>query len=210
MKKRCTYTIAAALLLIFYKPASAQRTGGNVQRLSLNEVWAKAVAYNKQLQIKKQEVESSKEEVKDARAERLPEIQVGGDYARVSNMPIFENGLLHTPSQYPVLHSTYGLDGDAYLNIYSGNKTNLHIAQKQTLEAEKQIQVAQTQAQVKLEAAVHYLELQKSLIFKQLLQSDIAAQQKQLDKIEQLQKTAWCLKVMYCVPACNYRVSNYR
>ncbi|PTQ98268.1 outer membrane protein TolC [Mucilaginibacter yixingensis] len=194
MKKRCIYTVTAALLLIFYKPASAQNTGGQLQHLSLDEVWAKAVTYNKQLHVKKQEVESGKEEIKDAMAERLPEVQVGGDYARVSNMPIFENGLLHTPSQYPVLHSTYGLDGDAYLNIYNGNKTNLHIAQKQTLEAEKQIQVAQTQSQVKLLAAVHYLELQKGLMFKQLLLSDIAAQQKQLDKIEQLRKNGVVLK----------------
>ncbi|PIH03162.1 hypothetical protein CS542_02865 [Pedobacter sp. IW39] len=44
-------------------------------------------------------VKGTVEGIKDAKAERLPEISAEGEYARVSNVPIYENGLFHTPSQ---------------------------------------------------------------------------------------------------------------
>jgi outer membrane protein len=189
------YYIAATLALLFLNRAVlAQNTTTGEEQLSLTDVWAKAVANNKQLHIKQLQVQTAQEEVKDAKAERLPEINVGAEYARVSSMPVFENGLFGTPSQFPVLHSTYGGDADAYLNIYNGGRTNLNIAQKKTLTNVQQIRVAQTTSQVKLQAAMLYLQLQKSVIFRQLLLSDIAFQEKQLQKIEQLRKNGVVLK----------------
>ncbi|RFZ90464.1 TolC family protein [Mucilaginibacter conchicola] len=189
------YYIAATLALLFLNRAAlAQNTTTGEQQLSLTDVWEKAVANNKQLHIKQLQVQTAQEEVKDAKAERLPEINVGAEYARVSNMPVFENGLFGTPSQFPVLHSTYGGDADAYLNIYNGGRTNLNIAQKKTLANVQQIRMAQTTSQVKLQAAMLYLQLQKSIVFRQLLLSDIAFQEKQLQKIEQLRKNGVVLK----------------
>lgn len=182
------------MMPFFNRAVFAQNTPTEDHRLTLTDVWGKAIANNKKLHIKQQQVEGAKEEIKEAQAERLPEINVGAEYARVSRMPIFESGLFNKPSQYPVLHSTYGVDGDAYLNLYSGNRTNLNIEQKKTLSSVKQIQVAQTQSGVKLQAALLYLQLQKSNIFRHLLLSDIAYQEKQLQKIEQLRKNGVVLK----------------
>src|SRR3982750_2944952 len=87
-------------------------------QLSLPEIWSRAEVYNKSIQLQKLHVQSSEEEIKDTKAERLPEIDVKGEYDYVSNMPLYENGIFHSPTQYPVLHNAYKVGGDAYLNLY--------------------------------------------------------------------------------------------
>ncbi|WP_217220325.1 TolC family protein [Mucilaginibacter paludis] len=181
--------------------ATSQITFGQVQLsgptavgLSLQQVWEKANQNNKNIQMQQLHVQSSQEDIKDAKAERLPEIDVAGEYARVSNLPIYQDGLFHTPSQYPVLHTYYRVGGDTYLNIYNGHKTNLKIAEQQTVMQIRTEQKNLTVSEIKLRASAYFLDLQRSLIFKQLLQSNITDQEKQLDQIRQLQKNGVVLK----------------
>lgn len=163
-------------------------------RLTLNEVWAKAEASSKAIQMKSLGIQSSIEGIKDAKAERLPDIDVDGEYARVSNMPVYDKGLFSTPEQFPVLHTYYKAEGSAYFNIYNGNKTNLEIEARKTesiIAGEKQ---KLTISEIKLAAAAYYLDMQRTLIFKDLLLKDIAAQEKQLTQIRTLQKNGVVLK----------------
>jgi outer membrane protein len=97
-------------------------------QLTLNQVWDKVTANNKSLKIQDLRVLGSIENIKDAKAERLPDINAEGEYARVSNLPIYENGLFHAPKQFEVVHTSYSFGGDAYFNVYNGNKTNIKIA----------------------------------------------------------------------------------
>lgn len=139
-------------------------------------------------------VKRTVEGIKDAKAERLPEISAEGEYARVSSMPVYDNGLFHTPSQFEVVHNTYTLGADAYLNIYHGGKTNIRIAEQ---KKENEIAVEQqklTTSEVKLRAAAYYLDLQRSGVFKALLLKDIADQEKQLAEIKQLLTNGVVLK----------------
>lgn len=163
--------------------------------LSLSQVWEKAALYNKTLMMKQLQVQRSQEEIKDAKAERLPDIGFEGEYARISNLPEYEDGLFHTPTQYEgVIHTSYKVAGEAYFNVYNGNKTNLKIATAQT---EHNIAVQQQQlsaSEVKLRAAAYYLDMQRSREFRDLLLKDIATQEKQLDQIRHLQKSGVVLK----------------
>ncbi|MBE9583759.1 TolC family protein [Mucilaginibacter sp. JRF] len=176
------------------RAAVAQDAPHIAHPFTLAQVWEKAIQNNKRIQIQQLQTDASDEEVKDAVTDRLPEITADGEYARVSKMPIYEKGLFNAPAQYPVLHSTYGVGIDAYLNLYNGNKTNLNIAQKKTTAKMRRLQTAQTTADVKLAVAVAFLQLKRSLVFKDLLLSDIISQQKQLAKIEQLRKNGVVLK----------------
>jgi outer membrane protein len=195
------YNIKISLLLII-AVLFLQRTNGQVKtdtaatvvQLSLAQLWDKADAYNKQIQMQQLRVQRSEEEIKDAKAEKLPELSVGGEYARVTNMPLFENGLLKTPTQFPVLHNYYKVGGDAYLNVYNGKKTTTRIEESET---EHQIALEQkrlTTADIKLRASSFYLDLQRSLIFRDLLMKHMADQQKQLEQIRQLRKNGVVLK----------------
>ena len=162
--------------------------------LSMPQIWDKAAIYNKAIQMQQLHVQGADEEIKDAKAERLPEVNLLGEYARVSNLPLYENGLFHTPTQFPVLHTYYRVGSDAYLNIYNGNKTNLKIAEQQTIKRIREEQKNLTVSQIKLRASSYFLELQRGQIFRQLMLNNIAEQEKQLARIRQLQKNGVVLK----------------
>lgn len=187
--KRLALTCISILLL---NSAKAQQT--DQLQLSLPQVWEKVIANNKTLKMQDLKVLGTVENLKDAKAERLPEISAEGEYARVSNLPIYENGLFHAPKQFEVVHTSYSFGGSAYFNVYNGNKTNIKIA-----EEKKENELAMEQrnlstAELKLRATAYYLDLQRSKIFKALLLKDITAQEKQLEEVKQLLKNGVVLK----------------
>lgn len=162
--------------------------------LSLAQVWEKVEANNKTVRMQELKIQGTAEGIKDAKAERLPEINAEGEYARVSNLPIYENGLFHTPSQFEVVHTSYKFGADAYLNLYHGGKINIRIAEE---KKENEIAIEQKKlstSEMKLRATACYLDLQRSKIFKALLLKDISDQEKQLEQIRQLLKGGVVLK----------------
>jgi outer membrane protein len=164
------------------------------QHLSLEQVWEKAVTGNKKIQMSALRVQSSEEAVRNAKTERLPEINADAAYARVTNMPIYEDGYLKSPTQFPVLHNYYKIGGEAYFNVYNGNKTNLDIQKEQTEHTIIEEQKKLTISDVKFNVSVCYLDLERSCRFKELIATDIADQEKQLAHIQELQKNGVVLK----------------
>jgi outer membrane protein len=162
--------------------------------LTLAQVWEKAAVNSKSIQMQQLRVESSKEEILDAKAERLPEINAMGEYARVSNLPVYTNGLFHKPEQFEVVHTSYRFGGEAYFNLYNGNKVNNNIARQQINSNIRAEQKNMTVSEIKVQAAAYYLDLHRSNIFKTLIQANIADQEKQLAEIRQLHKNGVVLK----------------
>ena len=190
------YTTPLALTFLFstlVSEVSAQQTQAKIP-FTIDQIWQKVSENNKAVHMQDLSISGTVENIKDAKAERLPDISAEGEYARVSNLPIYENGLFHTPSQMEVVHTSYKFGADAYLNIYNGSKTNIKIA-----EEKKENEIAHEQrnltiSEMRLRATAYYLDLQRSDIFKKLLLKDISDQQKQLDEIKQLQKNGVVLK----------------
>lgn len=162
--------------------------------LTLADVWTKAEAFSRKIEISNKEVVIRKEAYADARMERYPDIGVKGTAERATNIPIYDHGLFHTPSQHEVIHNLYKVSGDFYLNIYNGNKLNLKIREERTLQELALIEKDQTVAQIRYESAELYLDLQKSLIFLGLVRQDIRDQEKQLEEIRSLYKNGVILK----------------
>jgi outer membrane protein len=162
--------------------------------LTLNQVWERAASYNKAVQMKELHLQSSVEQIKNAKAERLPDINIEGEYARISNMPVYENGIFKSPTQFEVLHTTYTVGADAYLNIYNGNKLNIEIEARKSENKVAAEQKKLTLSEVKLRAAAYYLDMQRSIVFRDLLLKDIEAQEKQLRQIQALKANGVVLK----------------
>jgi outer membrane protein len=184
------------MLASFYPASAHQSQADTLQNtpLTLNQVWERAANFSKAVQMKQLRQEGSAEQIKDAKSERLPEINIDGEYARITNMPVYENGLFKAPQHFEVLHQTYTAGADAYLNLYNGNKTNIEINARKT---ENKIAVEQkklTLSEIKLRAAAYYLDMQRSFIFRDLLIKDIAAQEKQLLQIRALKANGVVLK----------------
>nr|WP_084407124.1 TolC family protein [Pedobacter panaciterrae] len=185
---------ALILLSILFSSTAFAQQETPLSHLSLTEVWNKAETNSKAIRMQSLKLNESEEAIKDAKAERLPDIEAEGEYARVSNMPVYDNGLFHTPSQFEVVHTAYSFGGNAYLNLYNGNKTNLKIREEKEKKNLSLEQLNLTTSEIKLKAAAYYLDMQRSKIFKDLLLRDISDQEKQLAEIRQLLKNGVILK----------------
>lgn len=197
MKHYFNYFLITLAFTLIARPGHAANLPADSAKkipLTLNEVWEKAEMNSKAVQIRDLSIKSSDEGIKDAKAERLPDIDVDGEYARVTNMPVYENGLFHVPEQFPVLHTYYKAEGSAYFNLYNGGKTNLEIDARKSENKIAGEQRKLTVSEIKLRAAAYYLDMQRSLIFKDLLLKDISSQEKQLLQIQTLQKNGVVLK----------------
>ncbi|SHM94126.1 TolC family protein [Chitinophaga sp. CF418] len=191
---RKAYALLPFMFLTLCVTAQQSQDTTKPLHLSIERIWEQAELNNKRIEMSRLRVESSEEALKDAKAERLPEINAAGAYARVTNMPVYEDGLFHTPQQFPVLHNYYKVGGEAYFNIYNGNKTNLEIKKEATEHVIAEQQKNLTVSEVKFNAAVCYLDLARSCRFKELIAKDIAEQEKQLAHIRELQKNGVVLK----------------
>lgn len=198
MKTHCYTTISGFYIILFVlllpSWSNAQDGLKAGAGFTLSQIWEQASINNKKIRAQALLVQSSAEQVKDAKAEKLPEINAEGEYARVSNMPVYSNGFFSTPGQFKVIHNLYSIGGDAYFNLYSGKKTSTKIEEEKTIHAIKQVQQLETIADVKLNAAAFYLDLMRSIIFRKLMLADIAEEQKQLDEIKVLLKNGVVLK----------------
>jgi len=174
--------------------AQQPATGRPSVSYTLDDVWAKLLVNSKKLAIAELTVKTYKEQLRDAKDERLPDIDLSGEYKRLSNLPEYVNGVFHSPQYYPIQNNTYSLGPSAYLNLYSGNKSNLKISSRATEVRIAEEQRKLTQAELKVLAAAYYLDLERSKIFKKLIDEDINDQERQLKKIRALQKNGVVLK----------------
>ena len=179
-----SYTISAQ--------AGSSRT--DTIRLSLKDAWHRAEENSRHIKINTISTDIAEAEVKDAKKERLPEIGVKGSIEKASNIPIYENGIFSKPTQHEVIHTLYRAGADFYLNIYEGNKLNLKIKENQTLQKIKAIQKEQAVSDIHYKTASLYLDLQKTLIFRDLIKKDIDDQKVQLKEIQNLYKNGVVLK----------------
>jgi outer membrane protein TolC len=163
-------------------------------KISFTDVLKKADTFSRLVKIRETSVSISREEIKDAQMERFPELGLVGTAEKATNIPIYDNGLFNTPSQHEVIHTLYKVKTDFYLNIYNGNKLNLKIKEDKVLHSIASIRHEQAISDTRYKAASFYLELQKSIIFRDLILHDIADQEKQLKEIKAFHKNGVVLK----------------
>lgn len=161
--------------------------------LSLPQVWAKADANSKVIKMQDLRVAGSEKEVKDAKAAILPDISIHGNFEKITNIPMYENGIFHSPTQHQVIHTRYRIGSEAYFNLYNGNKTNLKIEAEQTRHHIAVEQRNLTSSEIRLRATACYLDIQQSYIFRDLLIKDIADQEKQLAQIKDFEQNGLVL-----------------
>ncbi|SHL25138.1 Outer membrane protein TolC [Chitinophaga jiangningensis] len=189
--------IATGLLLAIHSShIYAQATTVNdTLKITLPEAWQKAEAYSRAIAIRKKSTAIAAEEIEDRKKERLPELDVAGSAEKATNIPIYGDGVFTKPtSQHEVIHTLYKVGADMYFNIYNGNKLNLRLQADKVLHQMATIREEETTSEIRYKTAAHYLELQQALIFRDLIKSDIADQEKQLQEIKTFYKNGTVLK----------------
>lgn len=185
---------SALLLLLCISKLLSQPTQLPPIALSIDEIWTKAIDHSKRIELSRLEASISEEEINEKKIERFPEMDIKGNYEYATNIPVYENGLFSKPVQHEVIHLLYKVSAGYYLTIYNGNKLNLAIKSKEILYDVAKEQRDLTISEIKLQASAYYLDLQRSYIFKELVTTDIANQEKQLHEIESLHKNGVVLE----------------
>lgn len=178
------------LLLSFFAHAQQNTT----LDLTITQVWKLADSNNKKIQLQGLNMQATGAHVKVSKAERLPEIAAQGIYAHVFPLPIYENGLFHTPSQFEVVPTYYKAGADAYLNLYNGGKTNNEIAASKVENELSKVRLNQSRQEVHYTSAVYFYDVYRNLSYKLLLEQDIREREKQLAEINHLYKNGTILK----------------
>lgn len=182
------------VLLLLSAFTHAQIPGKEGTPLTINEVWKLTDSNSKRIRMQQLELQSASARVGAARSERLPEIAANGVLAHVFPLPIYENGLFHTPAQYPVDSKYYKVSADAYLNLYNGGKTNREIETAKTEYALATAKKELNRQEIHFNAAVCFYDVYRNRAYRELLLQDIKERKKQLEEITQLYRHGTVLK----------------
>ncbi|SEJ42747.1 Outer membrane protein TolC [Dyadobacter koreensis] len=163
-------------------------------KLSLRQVWQQAETYNKSVQIRQLEIRKNEEKLKNARAERLPEIKSSTKYARVSDMPLYENGIFNKPLYGNIIHNYFQLNAEASMVLYNGEKIKTRIKEGEVERDISTIEKDLTASDIKFKATAFYLELERNKLFKDLILVNIEEQKKRLDQMRELFKNGVILR----------------
>ena len=182
------------IVLVSGFSVSAQQLQDSIP-LRLTEAWEYAAQYSKEIKLKQLEEKIGAEDVLDAKNQRLPELSTHASYGKLSNIPVFTNGIREKADFIPLEdHSTYGAGVEAYFNIYNGGKTNIHIDQAKTKQRLINYLAEESRDQIKYEVASAYLSLQRGLLFEKLIAKNIYSNQELLDQITKLYENGVVLK----------------
>ncbi|BAP31334.1 outer membrane efflux protein [Chryseobacterium sp. StRB126] len=186
-------TISILSILLLAQSLNAQNTG-NVQALSLEEIWKITEANNRQLKLSDLNLQQSKLEVLEAKDRLLPELSVGGEIKLNSKFLIYDNGLFSSPQDVPVKDYGYGVGYNLNFNLFNGGKDRRNILMKKEEEMRKKYEFDLQKYNVKYNVAAAYFDLYKFLHFYDLLDAEIETEKKQLTLIESLHRNGIVLK----------------
>lgn len=172
--------------------AHAQESPSN--NFTIHQVWAIADSNNKKLQIQHLNVLAKEAKIAQRKADRLPEVTLEGEFAHVFSLPIYENGLFHSPTQFPVDPKFYEIETEANLNIYNGGKTTRSIKVAGLDKDLAVINESENKQEVHYKAAVYFYDIYRNTSYKTLLEQDIRDRLTQLEEINQLYKNGAVLK----------------
>jgi outer membrane protein TolC len=179
-------------LFLFRFPLLAQQFIGD--STSLAQLWTKAESYNKELNVARLGLEQAQRKTEMTKDERLPEVGVGGEYARVSNLPMYEGGIFHSPTQFPAIHQTYDLGGEASLDVYAGGAKQRNITSSEVGEGIAAQRINLRRADIRYQVAVNDLDIYRNMQDKTLVEQDIKEREAQLKEIGNLYKRGVVLK----------------
>ncbi|MFI2742068.1 TolC family protein [Zhouia sp. PK063] len=182
-----TLSILIIILSASFNKSSYAQVSLDSSKISLEEAFYKADIYSKTLKEQHLKTRIGEENVLNAKKQILPNIDIDASYGKLSNIPVYVDGILNDAKYIPIEdHSIYDASVSTYFNIYNGHKTKNNIkiaeAKKELLNSLEQ----ETLSQIHFQVATNYLNLQRYVKFKQLIKQNIKQNKERLNLIEKL------------------------
>jgi outer membrane protein len=178
-------TVLMFLLVLTFNGLQAQE----IHSVSLNEAVKLAKENNKKILRSQLETTLSEQNIKERKDLRLPDIELNGEYSRITNITEFKgNGFLNGKEVTKAIPEIYQVNSTFKMPIYAGNKINnaIKIANQENEIAK--IKNEKTQNDIELEVVANYLAIYKMMELQKIFDENIKEEKSRLKEVQSLQK----------------------
>lgn len=187
------YSIFCILLLLPGHCVFGQTFEHEPLRFTLNQAWDRASAYNKEVAAQQITTRQQAEEFNDAKTKRLPALQAGTSYNRLTAMTAFEDGLSKSKKIH-LAPDNVNLDASASVTLYQGKQLNNYVKEKEQAKYLSVTQQRQQLAEVKVKVATTYYSVQRNEQFRNLLLANLKEEEKRQQQMKVLFKNGVVLR----------------
>jgi outer membrane protein TolC len=173
------------LIVLTFNSLQAQE----IHAVSLNEALKLAKENNKKILRSQLETTLSEQNIKERKELRLPDIELNGEYSRITNITEFKgNGFLNGKEVTKAIPEIYQVNSSFKMPIYAGNKINnaIKIANQESEIAK--IKTEKTENDVELEVVANYLAIYKMMELQKIFEENIKEERSRLKEVQSLQK----------------------
>jgi len=131
----------------------------------------------------------------DAKQKWLPTIEADASYGKLTNIPIFVDGILNEAEYIPLEdHSVYDIGVHAYFNLYNGGKVKNTVEQAKAKEAIQTYMAQASKSDVHYRVSECYFDILRSKEFEKIIEHNIHRNNKRLEQIVKLYDNGVVLK----------------
>nr|WP_241774324.1 TolC family protein [Flavobacterium sp. Root935] len=173
------------LILLAFNSLQAQE----IHTVSLKEAMKLAKENNKKILRSQIEITLSEQNIKESKELRLPDIELNGEYSRITNITEFKgNGFLNGKEVTKAIPEIYQVNSTFKMPIYAGNKINnaIKIANQESEIAK--IKTEKTENDIELEVVANYLSIYKMMELQKIFEENIKEEKSRLKEVQSLQK----------------------
>lgn len=172
------------LILIFQGITALQAQQSNP--ISLQEAIKIAKENNKNILKSRIEIDISKENIKETKELRLPEIDFNTSYSRITNLTEFKSGFLKDKEVTHTIPEMYNVGTAIKVPLYVGNKINNAIKIAKQENAIALVKSEKTESDIELEVIATYLGIQKMMELQKIIEENIKEEQSRLKEVQSL------------------------
>lgn len=183
-----------AFVAIFSTRISAQTRIQDEDTFDLPRVWELTEENHKKIRIIKLNAKEKTEQIKSAKINRLPNINLQGSYSRLSDMPLYENGLFNHPTTARINSTNYSSALTTDVSLYNGMTVTRGIKIQETELESIHLILQLSLSEARLETAKLFYTLIRYEHYKGLVEKEIKQDDKQLTEINSLYRNGIILK----------------
>src|SRR4051812_32384037 len=146
------------LFLIFLAFFNVQAQ--EIHSVSLTEALKLAKENNKKILRSQLEITLSEQNIKERKELRLPDIELNGEYSRITNITEFKgNGFLNGKEVTKAIPEIYQVNSTFKMPIYAGNKINNAIKMANQESEIAKIKTEKAENDIEIEVVANYLAI---------------------------------------------------
>lgn len=177
--------VSIFLILLTFNSLQAQE----IHSVSLTEAVKLAKENNKKILRSQLETTLSEQNIKERKELRLPDIELNGEYSRITNITEFKgNGFLNGKEVTKAIPEIYQVNSTFKMPIYAGNKINNAIKIANQENEISKIKTEKTENDVELEVVANYLAIYKMMELQKIFEENIKEEKSRLREVQSLQK----------------------